>query len=146
MGNLSLKGIAAGLLAMFILAIPVSFMFSYFFVAIYNDIAPGINLTDEVEVQNMTFKLITHPLSVAYIILSTIISVGVPAYISALVAKKAFILNAMAIGLLSLMSFVFIKDILVETPIFSIILVALTLLVTYMAGLIRCRQVKQNAL
>ena len=145
MKELSLKGIGAGLLAMLVLSIPLSLMLSYYFVAIYNDVAPGVNLMNEIEVQEMEKNIFFHPLSIASVIISTFIFVGVPSYIASLIAKKAFILNAMAIGFISVLLSFIEFDLVTQYPFFFSTIILFNLIVAYMAGLLRYKQVTKSA-
>jgi hypothetical protein len=144
MTNLSLKGIGAGILAVFLLSIPLGFMFSYYFMAIYNDVAPGVNFASEVELREMTKKLIFHPLSIAFGILSTLITVGVPGYVAALVANKGYVLNSMVIGFITLLFFFLNFQLIAQFPVLVILFSVFTLGVAYLGGLVRLRQVKKS--
>ena len=145
MKELSLKGVGAGMLVMMVLSIPLSLMFSQYFVAVYNEVAPGVNLMNEIEVQEMTNNLIFHPLSIAFIIISTFIGVGIPSYIAAVIANKAFILNSMAISIITLPLCLFELEFITKYPLLFTSIVLIDLAVAYMAGLLRFKQVNKGA-
>ena len=144
MRNLSLKGICAGVLVAIVLTIPVVLMSHYHFKAIYNDVADEVNFENEPAVQEMTYDLIFHPLSILYAILAIIVTVGIPGYIAAFIAKKAFVLNSLAVGLIGLLVCFLEIDFIIQFPILFVLLSAFTLAVAYLAGSLRRSQVKKN--
>jgi hypothetical protein len=144
MKNLSLKGIGAGVLAAIVLTIPIALMSHYHFKAIYNDVAHGVNFENEAVVQEIIYKLIFHPLSIVYAILASIVTVGIPGYIAAFIAKKAFVLNSLAVGLIGLLVCLLEIDFIIQFPILFVLVSLFTLAVAYLAGSLRHRQVKKN--
>jgi hypothetical protein len=146
MKNISLKGIGVGIAASLVLSIPVGFMFGFYFVEIYNEVAPGVNLANDKEVAEMTNKLMFHPLSIAFVVMATLITVGIPAYITALVAKKGYTLNAVILGVFVLLLFLIDLETVVQYPSLFSVLAVFTLVVSYLSGLIRYRQVLKNAI
>lgn len=145
MKNISLKGIGAGILASLVLSIPVGLMFGYYFVEIYNEVAPGVNLANEKELEEMSNKLMYHPLSIAFMVMATLITVGIPGYISALVANKGYTLNSFLFGVCVLLLCFIDYEFMEQYPIPFVILAIFTLLVAYLSGLLRYRQVLKDA-
>jgi len=144
MENLSIKDISAGILATLVLSIPVGIMFSYFFIEIYNDVAPGVNFANEEEVDAMADKMMYHPLSIAFLVLATFITVGFPGYISALVANKGYTLNSVSIGVFALLVSFLNYELMARYPKLFVFLAVFTLFVAYLSGLLRHRQVMKS--
>ena len=141
MKNISIKGILAGILASLILSIPVGFMFGYYFVEIYNEVLPGININNKKELEEISNKIMFHPLSIAFMLMATLITVGVPGYITALVANKNYALNSFLFGVcLLLISLIGYEFILQSLSLF-VLMAVLGLLVAYLSGLLRCKHV-----
>lgn len=140
MSDISIKGIAAGILSFFILSLPLSYMADFYFVNVYSDVVEGVILAEENAIQNIVNEIIFHPLSIIFGLLSIIIGVGFPGYISALVANKAFIKNSMAIGLLILFIPSLNFHLVLQFPVVFIISSFLILLVAYLSGFLRAKQ------
>lgn len=145
MKNISLKGIGVGILASIVLSIPVGLMFSYYFVESFNNVAQGVNLANEKEVEEMTNKFLYRPLSIAFAVMATLITVGIPGYISALVAKKGYTLNSVLIGVFVLLFYLLNYELVAQYPKLFVFIAIFTLLVAYFSGLLRYRQVMKNA-
>lgn len=138
----SLKGLGAGVLAAVVLSIPLGFLFGYYIMAIYNDLAPGVNFANEIEAEKFASRSLSHPLAIAYGFIATLIGVGIPAYISAWVAGRSFVLHSLVIGgILSLLCLVEWET-LTQFPVMFALLIVLTLVVAYAAGVLRKRQVE----
>ena len=145
MENISLKGIGAGILATLVLSIPVGLMFGFYFVEIYNEVAPGVNFANEKEVEEMINNIIYHPLSIAFNVMAIFVTVGVPAYISALVAKKGYTINSLLIGVFVLLLCLIDFETVSQYPRQFAVIATFILIVAYLAGLLRYWQVlKRN--
>ena len=146
MESFSLKGISAGILTSVVLSIPVGIMFGYYFIEIYNDVAPGVNFADEAELNVMEGKMIYHPLSISFSVLAILITVGFPSYISALISKKGYTLNSVTVGVIALLVSFIHYEFMARYPKFFICLAILTIFVSYLSGLLRHRQVIKTRL
>jgi len=144
MNKVSLKGISAGILVSLILGIPVSIIFSVYFVEIYNEIASNIDLSDENVVREIDRKLMYHPLSIAFLIAKTLITVGIPAYIAARVANKGYILNAVILGAILVLFGALDFETAVQDPLLFAVLATSLLVVAYLSGLLRYKQVANS--
>ena len=145
MNVLSLKGIGAGVLTALILSIPVGFLSFYYVSATFDELAPGVNFANETQVREFVARSIRHPLTITVAFLATLIYVGIPGYIAALVANRAFVANSMAIGaILSLLCLVE-WDLVVNFPALFGVAVGLSMLVAFGAGHLRQWQVVNRA-
>lgn len=145
MNNLSLKGIGAGLVAAFLLSIPLVLLFGYYASAIYNELAPGVNFANEEEAQDFVERFLRHPLTIAFFLLSPLIAVGIPGYIAALVANRAFVLNSLAIGAIVSLLCMAEWEIVAQFPYLFGLVTGLSLLVALGAGYLRKTQVAGRA-
>jgi len=141
MKTFSLKGIGAGVLAVLVLSIPLSLMFGYYASAVYDNLAPGVNFANEAETQKFASQFLSHPLTIAYGVIAILVGTGVPSYISALVAGRAFVLHSMAIGSIVSVSCLLEWETLSQFPVLFVVLIGFTLVVAYAAGRLRKRQV-----
>ena len=144
MNKISLKGISAGILVSLILGIPVNIIFSVYFVETYNEITSNIDLSDENVVHKIDRVLMYHPLSIAFLIAKILITVGIPAYIAALVADKAYILNAVILGSVVLLFLAFDFETVIQDPFLFAVLAIFLLVVACLSGLLRYKQVTKS--
>ncbi len=128
MERFSIKGIFIAICMAIILSIPTNIMYGYSLVYIYNDSV------------NSSSQIIYHPLFIAYLILSIVIVIGIPSYISASIAKKSFVLNSVAFSLVMLSFGVFQFNFLISNPFYSLFIAIFTLSVGYVSGVIRLKQ------
>ena len=142
MSDLSIKGIAAGILTFFILIFPLSYMADFYYVTVYSEVVQGVDLTEENTNQKIVSEIIFHPLSIAFGLLSIFIGVGFPCYISALVSNKGFIKNSLAIGFIILLVPSFNFHIILQFPVVFIISSFLILLVAFFGGFLRAKQLE----
>ena len=141
MRTLSLKGIGAGVLAALALSIPINLGFGYAALTIFNDLAPGVNFANEAQTQKLTSQFLSHPLVITYGVIAILVGAGIPAYIAAWVAARSFVLHSLAIGSLLCLLALFELETFSRFPGLFVLLIVLTLLVTYAAGMLRKRQV-----
>lgn len=143
--KISLKGLGAGLLAALVMSIPTAYLEGYYFIELYNYIAPGIKISSEAEASKFGYQLLFHPLAIAQTVMSMVLSVGIPAYITAFVAGKEYILNSLCFAfLVYTMAIVYllvsgIYKFLVDFPLYAIAWTATFLLIAYLAGRFRER-------
>jgi len=138
---LSVKGIGLGLLAAFVLAIPLDLLFGYYLSAVYDELAPGVNFANQAEADAFAARVMGHPLMIAFAILATLLTVGLPGYIAALVANRAFVLHSTVVGAI-LSSFAFLEwDFAAQFPYLFSSLIGFGMLVAVAAGDTRKRQV-----
>jgi hypothetical protein len=83
----------------------------------------------------MTRKMVFHPLSIAFGILSVTISVGVPGYIAAFVANRGFIQNSTIIGVITLFFLLLNIQLVIQFPMLIIVFSIFTLCTAYLSGL-----------
>jgi len=91
MGKINLIAIGAGILAYFVITIPIGFLAAFLSLHIFDEIAIGVNFADERQFNMLMQDLFTHPLMITFIVIAIILSIGISGYIVAFVAKKAFI-------------------------------------------------------
>ncbi|WP_096457603.1 hypothetical protein [Sulfurifustis variabilis] len=75
---MSIKGIGLGLLAAFVLAIPLDLLFGYYLSAVYDELAPGVNFANQAEADAFAARVMGHPLMIAFAILATLLTSGSP--------------------------------------------------------------------
>ena len=141
MGSLSLKGIGVGLLAMVVLSMLMGFLATDYLIEIYSRVVQGRGAmsTEELDAQLSSFFL--HPLTIAFFLSTTIIIVGVPAYLAAFVANRGFIENALAVGIISVLPLLLDYRTLLTAPLFSVMMLVPVLGTAFLGGFIRKRQV-----
>lgn len=140
MKTISLKGIGAGIVVAVVLSIPLGLMLGYYLSAVFNDLAPGVNFANEAEVQRFVARFLYHPLTIAFGILSTLIGVGIPAYLAAAIAGRAFIIHSMIIGGILSMLCLFEWEMVAQFPILFVLIISLNLVIAYFAGYLRLKQ------
>ncbi len=145
MGEISLKGILAGVVVAIILAIPESYLSGYYFAEIYNDVMPNKNLLIEENIATAQKEMFSHPLFIIYIVISVIITIGIPAYVTAWVSNKGFVLNAFLFSIILLIPFAFIYGMIFTYPLIFIALILFTIFVAIFSGYIRMVQVRNEA-
>jgi hypothetical protein len=141
MRTLSLKGIGAGVLAALALSIPINLVFGYAALTIFNDLAPVVNFANEAQTNNFISQFLSNPLIITYGVIAVLIGAGVPAYIAAWVAGRSFVLHSLAIGSILCLLALFEMETFSQFPSLFVLLIILTMLVTYAAGMLRKRQV-----
>ena len=144
MNKISLKGILAGILASLMLAMPVGFIHGLYSIEIYNEITANINLDNENEVRQLDKKLVFHPLSIAFSIIAMLLTVGMPAYITALVARKGYVLNAVITAAFVSLLWTLDFEAVVQDPLVFGVSAVFALVVACLSGFIRYRQVTKN--
>jgi hypothetical protein len=145
MNAISLKGIGAGTLAALILFIPVNILFGYYFLAVFGQFASGVDLANEAEVQKLVSRSLYNPPTIILGVIAIFITVGIPAYVAALIAGRAFIFHAMTTGGIVSLLCLTEWELVVQFPVLFVAVVGFTMAVAYVAGHLRQKQVLARA-
>lgn len=123
------------------MSIPLGALSSFYFIEIYDDIAPTISANTESGLSDVPDLMLYHPLFFALIFVAIVTCVVLPSYVAALTADKGFIGNALSVGIFVSLCNLLIFDLIIRNPIYFILIVAITILASCMAGVFRKSQV-----
>jgi hypothetical protein len=125
--KLSLKALGAGVLLAFIASALLSLLAPYYLIPIHGLIARG----------SAPRSLLYHPLTIAVMLLTCILEVGVPGYLAAWIANRRFILHSLIVAVVYIALAIAISWDGIAPTSYLLVVTAWSLLVATMAGYLR---------
>ena len=145
MDRVCIKGIVIGLALFLVLSGFMGFLFAPQIVEMHEEIISTKDLVADQQASLSIKELIQHPLYLPLVLMLSVVTVGIPGYISAYIAKESFIIHAISIGIVAGLLQLYWSESVYKDP-YILLMVVLDLGIAYLGGHIRKIQVMRASL